>query len=258
MARRQKAKPFPQRPAAKVALAYVHGQEVAHSWHQSLMATIAHDVAHNQRLIGGGWLATKYGTGGIVAARNDTARQFTHGMPHCDWLMWTDTDMGFEADAIDRLLEVADSESAPIVGGLCWMMREVGPDGLGGMLVQPAPTVFDWMTNTAEDGTEVSGYTVVRDYPRDQLFQCAGTGSAFVLIHKSVFQRIEARFGQSWYSPVRNETSGAWISEDLSFCMRANALEIPVHVHSGVKTTHLKHLWLDERIADRLEFIEGA
>ena len=46
--------------------------------------------------------------------------------------------------------------------------------------------------------------------------------------------------------------------EDLSFCMRANALEIPVHVHTGVKTTHLKHLWLDERIYDRLARLEGC
>ena len=247
---------MPQRKPDKVAIAYVHGMEVAHSWHQSLMALIAYDVANKQRVIGGGWLATKYGTGGIVAARNDTVQQFLK-MAHVDWLMWIDTDMGFEANAVDRLMESADRQTAPIVGGLCWMMREVGPDGVGGMLVQPAPTVFDWMKSTAPDGTEVSGYTVVRDYPRDQLFQCAGTGSAFVLIHKTVFQQIAKEYGPSWYSPVRNQTSGAWISEDLSFCMRANALGIPVHIHSGVKTTHLKHLWLDERVADRLEPIDG-
>jgi hypothetical protein len=135
------------------------------------------------------------------------------------------------------------------------MMREVGPDGVGGMLVQPAPTIFDWMTN---DEQGVAGYTVVRDYPRDQLIQCAATGSAFILIHKSVFQKIEAEYGQGWYSPVRNSTSGQWISEDLAFCMRANALELPVHVHTGIKTTHLKQVWLDERLNDRLEYLDGA
>jgi len=256
MGKQRAAKPFPSAQPSKVAIAYVHGMEVAHSWHQSLMALIAHDVAHNQRVIGGGWLATKYGTGGIVAARNDTTRQFVHHMPHVDWLMWIDTDMGFEANAVDRLMESADPETAPIVGGLCWMMREIGTDGVGGMIVKPSPTVFDWMNSTASDGTDVSGYTVVHDYPRDQLFQCAGTGSAFVLIHKSVFQKIEAEYGASWYSPVKNQTSGAWISEDLSFCMRANALGLPVHIHSGVKTTHLKHLWLDERLADRISTVE--
>ena len=251
---RRAQKPFPRSSAAeKVALAYVHGAEVTHSWHQSLMAMVAYDVAHHQRLIGGGWLATKYGTGGIVAARNDTARQFVDDMPHCDWLLWTDTDMGFEANALDRLLEVADPVSAPSVGGLAFMMREVGPEGVGGWLVQPAPTVFQWA-----DYDGVKGFTVERDYPRDVLHQVGATGSAFILIHKSAFRRVEEQYGRSWYSPVFNEGAKSWISEDLSFCMRAAACEIPIHVHTGVKTTHYKSLWLDERIYDRLAAIEGA
>jgi len=166
----------------KVCIAYVHSLEVAHSWHQSLMALIAYDVANSQRVIGGGWLATKYGTGGIVQARNDTTRQFVHDMPDVDWLMWVDTDMGFEANAVDRLMDAADPETAPIMGGLCFMNREVGVDGVGGYLVQPAPTIFDWY----DDG-ERRGFTVRRDYERDSVLACAGTGSAFVLIHKSVF-----------------------------------------------------------------------
>lgn len=149
---------FPARRPSKIALAYVHGTEVAHSWHQCLMASVAHDVANDQRLIGGGWLATKYGTGGIVQARNNTAAQFV-GMDHVDWLMWVDTDMGWEADAFDRLLEVADPEERPIVGGLCFMNKETGADGLGGYLIEPAPTIFDWF-----DNGEQQGYTVRRDY----------------------------------------------------------------------------------------------
>jgi|DEB0MinimDraft_10_1074344.scaffolds.fasta_scaffold10184_2 hypothetical protein len=235
----------------KVCIAYVHSLEVAHSWHQSLMALIAYDVANSQRVIGGGWLATKYGTGGIVQARNDTTRQFVHDMPDVDWLMWVDTDMGFEANAVDRLMDAADPETAPIMGGLCFMNREVGVDGVGGYLVQPAPTIFDWY----DDG-ERRGFTVRRDYERDSVLACAGTGSAFVLIHKSVFQRIESEYGQAWYSPVRNPTTDSWISEDLSMCARANALEIPVHVHTGVKTTHLKHMWLDERLFDRMATVD--
>jgi len=241
--------PMPNRD--KVCIAYVHSLEVAHSWHQSLMALIAYDVANSQRVIGGGWLATKYGTGGIVQARNDTTRQFVHDMPDVDWLMWVDTDMGFEANAVDRLMDAADPETAPIMGGLCFMNREVGVDGVGGYLVQPAPTIFDWY----DDG-ERRGFTVRRDYERDSVLACAGTGSAFVLIHKSVFQRIESEYGQAWYSPVRNPTTDSWISEDLSMCARANALEIPVHVHTGVKTTHLKHMWLDERLFDRMATVD--
>jgi hypothetical protein len=235
----------PAKRTDKVCVAYVHGLEVAHSWHASLMALVSWDVAHRQHVIGGGWLATKYGTGGIVQARNDTTQGFLT-QTDSDWLFWVDTDMGFAPDSIDRLLDAADPTQRPVVGGLCFMQRELGPDGMGGMQIQPMPTVFTW--KRTEDA---AGFDVMRDYPRDQLVEVAGTGSAFLLIHRSVFERIAAEYGPTWYSPVKGE-NGGWISEDLSFCMRCAALDIPMHVHTGVKTSHLKQLWVDERVYDRM------
>lgn len=242
----------PDRPrpklADKVCIAYVHGLEVAHSWHQSLMALVSHDVAHRQAVIGGGWLATKYGTGGIVQARNDTVQQFMVGTDS-EWLLWIDTDMGFQPDSVDKLLDAADPELRPVVGGLCFMQRETGPDGFGGMQIQPMPTLFEWIT--APDGAH--GFGVMRDYPRDEVVEVGATGSAFILIHRSAFEAVEAKYGKSWYSPVWNDSAKMWISEDLSLCTRLAAIEIPVHVHTGVRTTHLKHHWLDERIYDRMD-----
>lgn len=233
----------------RTTLAYVHGLEVAHSWHQSVMALVSYDVAHHQRVVTGGWMATKYGTGGIVQARNDTVREFLR--QDSEWLFWVDTDMGFAPDSVDRLHEIAHPEAAPIVGGLCFMNRELGPDGLGGMIVQPTPTIFQWSSTETPAGT-VTGFAAMFDYPRDQPVQVAATGSAFVLIHRSVFERVAAAYGSSWYSPVYNESVGSWLSEDLSLCARAAALEIPIHVHTGVKTSHLKHAWVDERLYDRM------
>lgn len=237
-----------------VTLAYVHGTDVTYSWHQSVMALVAYDVAHHQHVIGGGWLATKYGTGGIVQARNDTVRQFLHHTDS-DWLFWVDTDMGFAADSVDRLLEVAHPTRAPLVGGLCYMNRELGPDGYGGMIVQPMPTIFQWAEVTTDAGT-ATGFSTMRDYPRDSLVQVAATGSAFVLIHRSLLEQVEQSYGACWYSPVYNDSAGVWLSEDLSLCARAGALEIPMYVHTGVKTTHHKHLWLDERLYDRIAAVD--
>lgn len=245
MARRPDRKPAKR--TDKVCVAYVHGAEVAHSWHASLMALVSWDVAHRQAVIGGGWLATKYGTGGIVQARNDTVQQFLTGTTS-DWLLWIDTDMGFQPDSVDRLLDAADPDERPVVGGLAFMQREVGPDGFGGMQVQPMPTLFEWVLT--DEGA--SGFGVMRDYPRDELVEVAATGSAFILIHRSAFAKVEEHYGKSWYSPVWNDSAKMWISEDLSFCARLGALEVPTHVHTGVRTTHLKQLWLDERIYDRL------
>lgn len=235
--------------ADKVCIAYVHGLEVAYSFHQSIMGLIAYDVAHHQRVIGGGWMAVKYGTGGIVQARNDATRQFLDGTDS-DWMMWIDTDMGFAPDSVDRLLEVAHPTDRPVVGGLCFMNREVGLDGLGGRVIQPMPTIFQW----AKVG-DAEGFSTVMEYPRDEVIPAAATGSAFILIHRSAFEAVRQQYGATWYSPVFNESAQMWISEDLSFCTRLGALEIPIHIHTGVKTNHLKHVWIDETVFDRMERI---
>lgn len=234
----------------KVAVAYVHGAEVAHSWHQSMQSLIAWDINHHQHVMGGGWFATKYGTGGIVQARNDTINAFLNQCD-ADWLFWVDTDMGFAADSVDRLLAAADPEERPIMGGLCFAMREVALDGLGGYSVQPTSTIFDW----AQLPNGQQGFWTRQEWEPNTVTPCAGTGSAFLIIHRSVFQKIEAEYGKTWYSPVFNTSLGSSIGEDLSFCSRAGALGIPVHVHTGVRTNHLKQVWLDDKFYARLETI---
>jgi hypothetical protein len=62
-----------------------------------------------------------------------------------------------------------------------------------------------------------------------------------------VFERIAAEHGPVWYDRVPNATTGTLIGEDLSFCLRAGALKIPMYVHTGVPTTHAKQIWLGER-----------
>ena len=245
---RRRATPAATPQKTKVAVAYVHGNEVAHSWHQSMQALIAWDIAHHQHVIGGGWFATRYGTGGIVQARNDTVNAF---LTQCDadWLFWVDTDMGFAADSVDRLLEAADPIERPIMGGLCFAMREVGVDNAGGYLVQPTSTIFDWVQ--LPNGQQ--GFHTRHDWTAGEVTQCAGTGSAFLIVHRSVFEKIAAEYDRTWYSPVFNKSLNMTISEDLSFCSRAGALGIPIHVHTGVRTTHLKQVWLDERFYNRLE-----
>jgi GT2 family glycosyltransferase len=212
-----------------------------------MQAMIAWDFAHHQRVIGGGWFATRYGTGGIVQARNDTAHAFLT-QTDASWLFIVDTDMGFAPDSVDRLYEAADANERPIMGGLCFAIRETAPDNAGGYVVQPQPTIYDW----AQLPNGQSGFYPRVDYERDATIQIAGTGSAFVLIHRSVLERIEAEYGRSWYSPVFNKSINATISEDLSFCSRAGALGIPVHVHTGVRVSHMKYAWWDERMYDRL------
>jgi hypothetical protein len=227
-------------PADAVVVAYVNSNTVTYSWHHSMIELIGHDMGNKGRVLQGGYIAIRHGTGGLVEARNKAITNFlTDG--RAEWLWWIDTDMGFAADTVDRLMEAADPVERPIVGALCFSQREISSDGMGGWRCTATPTIYDWV-NVGDQ----HGFAVRWDYKPDTVEQCAGTGSACILIHRSVFEKIAEKIGPVWYNRVPNRSMGELMSEDLSFCMHAGAAGIPVHVHTGVKTTHQKLLWLSE------------
>jgi hypothetical protein len=226
--------------AGSVLLAYVHSNEVAHSWHLSMVDLLGWDLAHERRVMRGGFHAMRCGTGGIVQARNDVAAQFVE-KSDAEWLFWIDTDMGFGPSTVDRLVEAADADERPVVGGLCFAQREYESDGLGGFRVRPMPTIYRW----AEMAPGVSGFSAWEDYPRDQVVRADGTGSACILIHRSVVERVLTEY-DTCYGRMSNPGTGQLLSEDLSFCARLVMLDIPLHVDTSVKTTHLKPQWVAE------------
>lgn len=230
----------PVDPANAVAVAYVHSDDVAYSWHHSMTQLMAYDLANAGRVWTGGYVAIRCGTDGLADARNTAVKEFLADS-RSQWLFWVDTDMGFAPNTVDRLLEAADHAERPIVGAMCFSQIEREPDGVGGWRCVATPTVMDW----AHIGNQ-AGFAVRWDYPRDTVTRCHGTGSACILIHRSVFETIGDSYGPNWYTRTRNPSTGQMISEDLSFCVRANALGLPIHVHTGVQTTHNKRIWLGQ------------
>jgi len=233
--------------AGAVTLAYVHPNEVSHSWHQSIMALIGHDIAGSGRIARGGYIAIRCGTDGLPSARNAAVLQFLEE-EKAEWLFWIDTDMGFEPDIVDRLAEAAHPTERPIMGALCFSNRQVKPDGFGGYVCRPQPTIYDW----ARISDEKQGFVHRQVYEPDTVTECAGTGSAAIVIHRTVFEKIEAEHGPTWYNRTPEgytDERGVrrMLGEDLSFCIRAGVLGIPVHVHTGVKTTHMKTVWIAEQ-----------
>ncbi len=226
-----------------VSIAYAHpGTEVTHSFSQSLLYMTLHDAANEGHIIEGGMFPLRCGTNGLVAARNMAVKAFL-AKNRAEWLLWIDTDMGFERDALDKLLSVADAVTAPIVGGLCFGQKETEDDGFYGYRTEARPTIFNWVTVEGKDAP--TRFTARSWYPPNALVPCAGTGSAFILIHRSVFEKLEAEYGETWYDQIYSD-DGEKIGEDICFCIRANAQGFPIHVYTGVRTTHQKHLWLQE------------
>lgn len=241
-------------PGPTVAVGYVHEDTLDYSFFASFVRLLAYDASNNNRIAD--IVARRGTTGDLAAGRNAGVSDFLAGQ--AQWLWWIDTDMGFAPDSIDRLLEAADPAERPVMGGLCFGQREYEQDGVGGFRPVAWPTVMDWNVIEGRGGFEVRW-----DYPRETVTRCTGTGSACILIHRSVFERMRDEYERiqverglrrdgdprwdSWYTRVANPTTGELMGEDLSFCSRLMRLEIPLHVHTGVQTTHRKNIWLQEQ-----------
>lgn len=236
-----------------VVLAWSSSGMVHHAFMDSVLATIA----ELQELCVG-WIGQE--SGPLVATgRNNIVRTFLTGTfrggARGEWLLFIDADMVYDRRAVQTMLAVADVEQTPILGGLCF------GGGRGGHIF---PTLY-----VATD--ERLHLDRINEYPKDTLCKVDATGGAFLLVHRSVLERMYEAFGvvrddqgevvldeeghpvetpYPWFTYGAN--AGKPTGEDIAFCLRARALDIPVHVHTGIRIGHIKPQILDEELYDRL------
>lgn len=223
---------------ADTVVAYIHKDEWSHSFGKSLSLLTTQNVgSHIADIIDG-----RSNAGGLPEARNLATKHFLDDT-QADWLFFVDTDMGFKPAALDMLHQVADADQRPIVGGLCFGQREMVHDGRSGYRWHPRPTIFDYFPS--EDGAEMFHYR--QHYPVNGVLQCDATGAAFLLIHRRVLDEVRAEYGDNWFTRI--ESSSGRISEDLSFFKRWHDMHGRggCVVHTGVRVTHAKTTWIDER-----------
>lgn len=223
----------------QVQVAYLHPPRVSHSWHVSMTGMLMHDLAHDARMIGtGGPLMKNSTSGALVQDRNWCTARFLDHTPH-EWLLFIDCDMGFAPDSLDRLLEVADPATRPVVGALCFILEDVALDGMGGRRMTAAPTLYQLARKPSGEVSMV----MRKHYPPDTVLPVAGTGAAFLLIHRTALEKLRAEWGDHWFDEIRTARDER-VGEDLAFCGRLGAAGIPIHVHTGVRTTHHKDVWV--------------
>jgi cephalosporin hydroxylase len=223
-----------------VQIAYLHPEHVSHSWHNSMCATLEYDLDHGRR-IARKPLNIRCGSGRLVPSRNFATTLFLDKTEH-EWLFMVDTDMGWEPDAVHRLLEAADPAERPVVGGLCFALMEAKYDGLGGYRFTVVPTMYK-IGHSIKNGAATFCY--YGPYVQDAVTQVAATGAAFMLIHRSVLEKLRSELGDRWWDQFY-DGEGTMVGEDLAFCARLGQAGVPVHVHTGVKTNHHKEMWLTE------------
>ena len=205
-----------------VAAAFVHPGTVSTAFVLSLRATPGVDE----------WLEQRSGPN-VARARNLLVERFL-ATEHT-WLWMVDTDMTWQPDALDRLLD----DCKHVVGGLCFGFGEG----------RPIPTIFDTITLAGED-------VIVRveSYPRDRLVSCAATGAAFLLVHRDVLEAVRGRgFSAAFPWFQETERDGYPVGEDVTFCLRAGECGYQVHVDTRVKVGHVKTVTVTESTFDAQE-----
>lgn len=164
----------------------------------------------------------------ISTPRNLIVRDFLEdGL--APWLLMADTDMWFEADAVDRLIAAADPAERPVIGGLCWSLDKG----------ERFPTMYEL---TEKDGGALA-FTRYADWPEDTVMRVSATGAAFLLMHRSALERVRLHSDDPaapWFRETAVGAPLALMGEDMTFCLRCAAAGIPVHVHTGVKAGHMK------------------
>lgn len=229
----------PGKPHHDVFIGFLAGNSVTTSFDKSLRNLWMYDGASGEeRLhkVGDG----RAGPLQLVEGRNKLCKAVLEST--CDWFFMLDSDMGFEPDTLSRLLAVADPKERPVVGALCFSMREAGPDGYGGMVTFASPTILMWNDHMVDGiGRFVGPQVTENAYPVNSMIRVGATGAACILIHRSVLEKI----GSGWFDqlPVGD---GTLEGEDISFCHRCRDLDIPIWIHTGIRTSHLKSIWLGE------------
>ncbi len=221
----------PARPAfGGVVVAYIHPGQTSAYFTESMLTTSF--VGWDR-----GWLVNvmqEWSSANVSAARNTVTQRFLD-QPHGEWLLWVDSDMHWTPDAVETLLEVADADERPIVGGLCFGMSQD----------MPWPTIYQW--TRLEDGSLMT--VRVGNYPRDTLVQVAATGAAFLLIHRRTLEAIKAReFNRTFPWFQETEHHGNPVGEDLTFCIRAGILTspragLPSSTTGSIRTTRQTVRW---------------
>jgi GT2 family glycosyltransferase len=228
--------------------AIIDGGEWSASFGLSWTDLMLRDQAAAGRIIrpNGQYLRKVAGTMGVAAGRNEIARTFL--ATDAEWLFMVDTDMGFDPDTVDRLVESAERNGVKILGALCFAQKldpNIAPGPSYAVRYRIQPTLYRF-TEIQETGEK--GFQSITKYLRNSFQLVGATGAACLLVHRDALAEV----GPDPFTPLTVEGAGGngtarMFSEDLSFCVRASAAGLDIGVDTSIKTSHYKGgIYLDE------------
>jgi hypothetical protein len=174
--------------------------------------------------------------GNQIARQRETVITYWYDKTDTEWLLWVDSDVVISPDKFKLLWDNKDAKERPMVTGVYFTT-----DTPEEPLMVPMPTVFDFVDN--EDGG--FGLKRVHPLPENKLIQIGAAGMGFILMHRSVVERIRAVLPDAQlFMEMGRGTK--FIGEDIYFFALCEKAEVPLFCHTGATAPHMKRFSFDE------------
>lgn len=212
-----------------VMLAYITGGMVHHNFMQSVVRFLRKDEQERNvfyKIVAGEGLY-------LDVNRNACVIRFLNSP--ADVLLFIDTDIVFETEAVYRLLDDVDAEHE-IVSGLYFGFGTQGENGNKQNVLYPI-----WFDKEEDERR----YRFVKQFSPG-LQRLGAVGMGFCALHRKALERMQPG---RWFERLLREGDGydrrINYGEDMAFCVRATEAGIPIWGDGSVGVRHMKATALD-------------
>lgn len=154
----------------------------------------------------------------VYTARNELAAAAIR--LEADFILWLDSDMVFEPDTLQRLLDDYQQGKGDIISGLYF--RRVAPF---------TPVLYEKYEITGPNGAAIWRETT--KIP-DEIFEVGGCGFGCVLMPTDILFDVMGKYGNP-FDPIGGS------GEDLSFCWRARNCGYKIVCDPSISCGHVSH-----------------
>ena len=171
--------------------------------------------------------------GCVIAANRGHLLSIWYNQSYTDWLLWVDSDIVLNSEAILKLRESIDPVNKPIITGTYFL------PSFGDKL---RPIVIPALFTESSDGKHE--LYPLKDLPEDTLIEVDSAGFGFVLMHRSAITKMIEHHGDiNFFAPKAGIVNPN--AEDFCFFENAKEAGIPLYAHTGAIVDHIKKVPID-------------
>ena len=124
--------------------------------------------------------------GNQIGRQRQNAFDYWYHKTDLPWMLWVDSDISLNNEALNKVWTAADAELRPVVSGVYFVSKENEQT-----LMTPYPALFNW----TEDPNKI---TYVHPLPSNALIQVGCSGFGFVLMHRNAAKKmIDTQIGRA-------------------------------------------------------------